>query len=205
MAAPRCGAPGSGPSIAAVLRRFLPAFTGPHSPQVLRRLARCHTGHMGWIWLLARPRQRPSRMDQLSALSGPGPDLRRSSGRRRTLYPPPARRPSPAPPGRRTPADLRQLITHGLRTPHLDSAPPSVDATPSDAAHPRGHDSPFSRWDRYPRGFPLPILSPERLIPPGGHTVSLRFSSVRAPPVHPPEVVLLYRRGLLRGSVQPAK
>jgi len=40
--------------VAAVLRRFLPAFPGPlspHSQQVLRRLARCHTGHLGWtLW-----------------------------------------------------------------------------------------------------------------------------------------------------------
>ncbi len=57
MAAPRCGAPGPGPSIAAVLRRFLPAFAGPlspHSQQVLRRLARCHTGQLGWtLWQCA--------------------------------------------------------------------------------------------------------------------------------------------------------
>lgn len=54
MAAPRCGAPGSGPSVAAVLRRFLPDFPGPLSPhtrQVLRRLSRCHTGQLGWtLW-----------------------------------------------------------------------------------------------------------------------------------------------------------
>ncbi len=57
MPAPRCGAPGSDLSVAAVLRRFLPSFPGPLSPhtqQVLRRLSRCHTGQLGWtLWQCA--------------------------------------------------------------------------------------------------------------------------------------------------------
>ena len=69
MATPQCGTPGSdGPTVAAVLRRFLPAFTArglasPHVLKVLRRLSRCLTGQLGWaLWLCercSRPHWRP--------------------------------------------------------------------------------------------------------------------------------------------------
>jgi len=36
-------------------------------------------------------------------------------------------------------------MTHGLRTLHLVCCLPSLDATPSDATHSPGHDSPFNR------------------------------------------------------------
>ena len=61
MSTPRCGASGSeAPSVGLALRRFLPDFAArfpasPHATQVLRRLARCHTGDAGWsLWKCAR-------------------------------------------------------------------------------------------------------------------------------------------------------
>lgn len=60
MEAPRCGAPVEDrPSVGAVLRRFLPEFSGlypqvPHTLHVLRRLSHCHTGRVGWsLWQCA--------------------------------------------------------------------------------------------------------------------------------------------------------
>ncbi len=60
MEAPRCGAPvADRPSVGAVLRRFLPEFTGlypqaPHTLHVLDRLSHCHTGRVGWsLWQCA--------------------------------------------------------------------------------------------------------------------------------------------------------
>jgi hypothetical protein len=60
MSSPRCGAPANAQaSVGAALRRFLPGFAArhpasPHAIQVLRRLARCHTGDAGWsLWQCA--------------------------------------------------------------------------------------------------------------------------------------------------------
>lgn len=57
MAVPQCGATDTDrTSVGAVLRRFLPEFTGlypqaPHTLHVLRRLSHCHTGRVGWsLW-----------------------------------------------------------------------------------------------------------------------------------------------------------
>ena len=68
MSQPHCGAPGTDrPTVAALLRRFLPTADFPASPrthQVLRRLSRCHTGQLGWtLWQCGRcsePHWRPS-------------------------------------------------------------------------------------------------------------------------------------------------
>ena len=59
MSKPHCGAPGMEcPTVAAVLRRFLPTADIPasvHTHQVLRRLSRCHTGQLGWtLWHCGR-------------------------------------------------------------------------------------------------------------------------------------------------------
>lgn len=70
MPAPQCGAPDrqDTPSVAAVLRRFLPDFTqrtpvSPHILKILRRLSRCFTGKLGWaLWQCERcsaPHWRP--------------------------------------------------------------------------------------------------------------------------------------------------
>jgi len=59
MPTPQCGAPATDrPTVAAVLRRFLPEArfpASPHTLQVLRRLSRCLTGLLGWaLWLCER-------------------------------------------------------------------------------------------------------------------------------------------------------